>query len=85
MLIGSIAALALTVLLKAPHGFERMLTLGGFGTIVSTGIHNVFENLHVLNLSIQLGLVWVLVIVGHQRWRAQQESNRTEPATEKYS
>lgn len=85
VLIGSIAALALTVLLKAPHGFERMLTLGGFGTIVSTGIHNVFENLHVLNLSIQLGLVWVLVIVGHQRWRAQQESNRTEPATEKYS
>lgn len=85
ILIGSIAALALTVLLNAPQGFERMLTLGGFGTIVSTGIHNIFENLHVLNLSIQLGLVWVLVIVGHRRWRATQDGHAAEPAMEIYS
>ena len=85
MLIGSIAALALTVLLNAPQGFERMLTLGGFGTIVSTGIHDVFENLHVLNLSIQLGLIWVLVIVGHRRWRANQDGHGNEPAMERCS
>lgn len=85
VLIGSVAALALTVLLNAPQGFERMLTLGGFGTIVSTGIHNVFENLQVLNLSVQLGLVWVLVIVGHRRWRASQDSHGSKPAMERNS
>lgn len=81
-LVGSIASLALFVLLSAPHGFERMLTLGAFGTIVSAGVHNVFENLHVLNLSIQIGLVWALVIVGHRRWRAAQLDDDRLLATE---
>lgn len=78
-LIGSVALLALWVVLRAPSGFERMLALGGFGTIVSTGVHNLFENLHVLNLSVQLGLVWVLVIVAHRGWR---ELRKTEPVVE---
>lgn len=68
-LIASFVALALIVLVRAPAGFERMLALGAFGTIVSVGVHNVFENLHVLNLSIQLGLVWALVVVAHRRWK----------------
>lgn len=82
VLIGSVAALALLVLFNAPHGFSRMLTLGGFGTIVSTGVHNVFENLHVLNLSIQIGLVWTLVVVGHRRWRESGDTPENELATE---
>ncbi len=84
-LIGSFAAIALIVLRGAPHGFERMLALGGFGTIVSTGVHNIFENLHVLNLSIQLGLVWVLVMAAHRRWRAHQRQTEDEPARGIYS
>lgn len=66
-LIGSMLALTLQVIFRTPAGFERMLAIGAFGTIVSVGVHNVFENLHVLNLSIQLGAVWALAIAAHRR------------------
>jgi len=72
VLIGSLAFLALQVVFRAGSSFERMLALGAFGTIVSVGVHNVFENLHVLNLSIQLGLIWALIIAAHRRWLSSQ-------------
>ena len=72
VLIGSLVYLALRVILLARSRFERMLALGAFGTIVSVGVHNVFENLHVLNLSIQLGLIWALIIAAHRRWLSTQ-------------
>ena len=75
-LIGTVAVLTFLVVIRAPHGFERMLAIGAFGTIVSVGVHNVFENLHVLNLSIQLGAVWALAIAAHRRWNRSSESAR---------
>lgn len=67
-LISSVAFMALVVIIRARHGFERMLALGAFGTIVSVGVHNVFENLHVLNLGIQIGAVWALAIAAHRQF-----------------
>lgn len=46
-----------------------MVALGGLGTMTSVAVHNVFENLHVLNIGITMGLVWVLIVWAHQRWR----------------
>src|SRR5690606_37253685 len=66
-LIGSMLVLTLLVIRRTSGGFERMLAIGAFGTIVSVGVHNVFENLHVLNLSIQLGAVWTLAAVAYRR------------------
>lgn len=68
-LIGSLGGLALWTVLKAPQGIERMVALGGLGTMTSVAVHNVFENLHVLNIGITMGLVWVLIVWAHQRWR----------------
>jgi O-antigen ligase len=78
VLIGSVVYLALRIILCGYSSFERMLALGAFGTIVSVGVHNVFENLHVLNLSIQLGLIWALIIAAHRRWLSTQ----SRPAAE---
>ena len=73
-LLGAVIALALRVLL-ARHledSFTRMLVLGAFGSIVAVSVHNFFENLHVLNLGIIIGLHWALVIAGHERWRIKE-------------
>ena len=68
LLLG-LLTLAIVVIVGAPHGFTRMLALGAFGTTVAVSTHNVFENLHVLNLGVVISLVWVLIIVAHGRWR----------------
>lgn len=73
-LIGSFAFLALKVLIstKPVDGYSRLLVLGAFGSIVAVSVHNVFENLHVLNLGIIIGLHWALVVAGHERWRTTE-------------
>ncbi len=43
------------------------VALGGCGIIFAVAGHNVFENLHVLNLGIQLSGVWGLLLVA-ERW-----------------
>jgi O-antigen ligase len=40
--------------------------LGGCGIILAVAGHNIFENLHVLNLGIQLSGVWGLMIVARR-------------------
>ena len=42
------------------------LGLGGCGIMLAVAGHNVFENLHVLNLGIQLSGVWGLLIVAER-------------------
>lgn len=71
VLIVSLGVVAGSVILYAPQGFERMLALGAFGTMTSVAIHHVFENLHVLNMNIQIGAVWVLAIAAHRQWKSQ--------------
>jgi O-antigen ligase len=71
-LIMSVGVLALRVVMGAPPGFERMLALGALGTIVAVAVHNVFENLHVLNMGITMSAIWTLVIAADRRWRASE-------------
>jgi O-antigen ligase len=69
-LIAGIGFLALRVVRGAPPGLDRTLALGALGTVISVGVHNFFEDLHVLNLNITLGAIWCLAIAADQRWRA---------------
>jgi O-antigen ligase len=71
-LLGSIIALALQVLLQSRRGdgLSRAIVLGAFGSIMAVSAHNMFEDLHVLNLGIVISLLWALVIAGHERWRS---------------
>lgn len=74
VLIVSLGIVALSVVLYSPAGFERMLALGALGTMTSVAIHHVFENLHVLNMNIQLGAVWVLAIAAHRQWKSHSQT-----------
>lgn len=65
----SFLMLALFVALRSREGLSRALSLGAVGSMSAVYLHNVFENLHVLNLSVQISLVWALALVAHRRWR----------------
>jgi O-antigen ligase len=69
-LILSFAFVALRVALASPDPLSKALALGAFGTMTAVYVHNTFENLHVLNLGIQLSLTWALAIVAHDRWQS---------------
>jgi O-antigen ligase len=47
------------------------LGLGACGIMLAVAAHNVFENLHVLNLGIQLSGVWGLLVVA-EKWAMSQ-------------
>ncbi|CAN5643444.1 O-antigen ligase family protein [soil metagenome] len=73
-LLLSIIFIALRVLLArtAQGTLARMIVLGAFGSIIAVATHNLFENLHVLNLGIVISLLWALVIAGHELWRDRE-------------
>ena len=48
------------------------VALGGCGIILAVAGHNVFENLHVLNLGIQLSGIWGMLVVA-ERWARGEE------------
>lgn len=68
MLILSFAFVALRVALTSSDRLAGALALGALGTMTATYVHNVFENLHVLNLGVQLSVTWALAIAAHRRW-----------------
>ena len=72
-LLVSVIVLALRVLIarSARGTLTRAIVLGAFGSIIAVSTHNVFENLHVLNLGIIISLHWALVVAGHERWRSE--------------
>lgn len=79
-----IAALGLAVRVALRSaGLALALALGAIGTTAAVMAHNVFENLHVLNLGIQLTATWALVIAAHRM--PQREAEELTLGTEQYS
>jgi O-antigen ligase len=71
-LIVGLGLVAVRTVFVARHGFARLLALGVVGTMTAVSVHNFFENLHVLNLGINLSLIWALGIVA--QLMAQREA-----------
>lgn len=61
-LIGGIITLALLSLRRSISSYQRYVVLGGLGTVVAVAVHNLVENLHVLNLGITQAFVWSLIV-----------------------
>ncbi|MEN9936081.1 MAG: hypothetical protein RLZZ387_2660 [Chloroflexota bacterium] len=59
-LIAAIAARAVIAVRATSATVARSVTVGCCGMIVAVAGHNLFENLHVLNMGIQLAAGWVL-------------------------
>jgi len=82
-LILSFAFLALYVALATDNRLTGALALGALGTMAAVYVHNGFENLHVLNLSIQISVSWALAVVAWQRLR--DERSTSELSSMEYS
>ncbi len=51
---------------RYPGTLWSRLALGGCGIMLAVAGHNIFENLHVLNLGIQLSGVWSLMVIAER-------------------
>lgn len=76
-LILSFAFVALRVALVSTDRLAGALALGALGTMSAVYVHNVFENLHVLNLGVQLSFTWAMAIAAHARWSSVATAGRT--------
>lgn len=63
LLLGAVLARLLTVLRHTKDRFWRTLAIGVTGVLVAVVVHNCFENLHVLNMGIQLAAGWGLLVL----------------------
>jgi O-antigen ligase len=67
ILIGTLALQALRAVRHARGWFWRGVAAGGAGVVAAVTVHNLFENLHVLNIGLQLGALWALLVLAEQR------------------
>ncbi|MFQ3663309.1 MAG: O-antigen ligase family protein [Chloroflexaceae bacterium] len=63
LLIGAVMAQALRAARAARGWLWSGVAAGGLGVVVAVAAHNLFENLHVLNMGLQLGTIWALLHV----------------------
>jgi O-antigen ligase len=61
LLIGVSFVQAYATLQKRTRWFYHSIIIGGCGIMGAIVVHNLFENLHVLNMGIQLGAVWGII------------------------
>ncbi|HMM42898.1 MAG TPA: O-antigen ligase family protein, partial [Thermomicrobiales bacterium] len=66
----SFLVLAAIVALRSTDLMARFVALGAAGTMTAVYAHNVFEDLHVLNLGIIISAAWALAVVAHRMWRS---------------
>lgn len=61
VLVGTALVLAVRALRAHQTVLGKSLAIGCCGVIAAVGGHNLFENLHVLNLGVQLSGIWAIV------------------------
>jgi O-antigen ligase len=67
ILLGALALQALRAVRRARGWFWRGVATGGAGVVAAVAVHNLFENLHVLNMGLQLAVIWALLVLAEQR------------------
>lgn len=67
-LVGGMAALAVRRTRRAGSRLWRCVGFGCCGMIAAVAGHNLFENLHALNMGIQLSAAWALVCLPVGMW-----------------
>lgn len=58
------------------HGYWRAVALGALGILVHLSVHNVFDNLFVHSMNVQLGLVLGLLFLADKYGTAQQATGQ---------
>ncbi|NJK80803.1 MAG: O-antigen ligase family protein, partial [Chloroflexaceae bacterium] len=73
VLLALVCAQAFFSLLRVRGWFWQGITVGGCGIIASVAVHNLFENLHVLNMGVQLGAVWGMLVAIERQMQTRME------------
>ncbi|WP_129630520.1 O-antigen ligase family protein [Candidatus Oscillochloris fontis] len=63
LLLASVAYQALRAIRHAPNLLWLSVAIGCTGISAAVVVHNLFENLHVLNMGLQLGTTWALLVL----------------------
>jgi O-antigen ligase len=58
--------------------FVSAIGVGAIGLTVALTMHNFFENLHVLNISVQMMFVWALALIA-SRWEMNRNTQANGP------
>lgn len=66
LLIGAVGLQAVRAVRAARSWFWRGVAAGGAGVAAAVAAHNLFENLHVLNMGLQLGAIWALLVIAER-------------------
>ncbi|MEI6777096.1 MAG: O-antigen ligase family protein [Chloroflexales bacterium] len=66
VLIGAVALQAVRAIRSARGMLWRGVAIGCAGVVAAVAVHNIFENLHVLNMGLQLGTIWALLVVAEK-------------------
>jgi O-antigen ligase len=74
-LLAGLSYQSLAALRRANGTFRRSVVVGCCGIIAATAGHNLFENLHVLSMGVQLAAVWGLIVV-LANWEPRIEDRR---------
>lgn len=61
LLIGAVMAQVVRAVRAARGWLWSGVAVGGAGVVVAVAAHNLFENLHVLNMGLQLGAIWAVL------------------------
>lgn len=76
-LIGTLAARAVALARHADGLLTRTVAVGCCGMIAAVAGHNLFENLHVLHMSIQMAAAWALLTCAGA-WRPQAPGEKIQ-------
>ncbi len=79
LLLGLLAVQAWRTLRGVRGWFWQSLAIGSCGIIAAIAVHNLFENLHVLNMGVQLGSVWAMLVALDYRQHLIAEHDREQP------
>ncbi|WP_129671656.1 O-antigen ligase [Candidatus Chloroploca sp. Khr17] len=63
ILIGTVIVQAVRAVQAAEGWFWQGIAAGSVGVVGAVAAHNLFEHLHVLNMGLQLGTIWALLVL----------------------
>jgi O-antigen ligase len=66
LLLGAVARQATRTLRYANGLLWQGVAIGCAGVSAALAVHNLFENLHVLNMGLQLGTIWALLVAAER-------------------
>jgi O-antigen ligase len=84
LLIGAVGLQAARAIRRARGMLWRAVAVGCAGVVAAVAVHNIFENLHVLNMGLQLGTVWALLVAAEDPHYGDEARQRNQHAPSPY-